>query len=57
LLFPSKLLHGTIQSPENTENVFAGKRVGISGDFNMLLKPEIVNFESGKLNWQHWRKF
>jgi hypothetical protein len=57
LLFPSKLLHGTIQSPENTENVFAGKRVGISGDFNMLLKPDIVNFESGKLNWQHWRKF
>ena len=57
IIFPSKLPHGTIRHPDNVDNIFPGKRVGISGDVNMLLKPQITNFESGKLNWKHWRKF
>jgi hypothetical protein len=57
ILFPSKLFHGTELHPENVNNVFPGRRLGIAGDINMLLRPEVWNFESGKLNWNHWRKF
>lgn len=57
VIFPSKLPHGTIQHPDNVNGIFPGQRVGISGDVNMILKPEVTNFESGKLNWMHWRKY
>jgi len=57
ILFPCKLFHGTESHPDNPKNNFPGKRVGIAGDINMIMKPDIINFESGKFNWQHWRKF
>lgn len=57
IIFPSKLPHGTVWHPDNRNNQFPGQRVGISGDINMIMKPDVVNFESGKLNYKHWRKY
>jgi hypothetical protein len=57
MLFPSKLPHGTIWHPDNTEGTITGKRVAIAGDINLILREDVVNFESGKLNPRHWRKF
>lgn len=56
VMWPGNLPHGTVQNPHFKE-LQKGRRCGISGDFNLVIKPGYDFFEAGRINLEHMRKF
>ena len=56
VMWPGHLPHGTIQNPY-TKELQKGRRNGIAGDFSLVLKPGLNDFESGRISLNYMRKF
>jgi hypothetical protein len=52
ILFPSSLMHSTIQLEKRT-----CKRIAICGDITLSLKEDIVKCEYSRLDPSMWRSF
>lgn len=54
ILFPSKVRHGVFPL---TNQLAKSDRISIAGDIKVVLKENILNYESGLINIKHWKKF
>jgi len=55
LLFPSRIGHAVF--PDKVGLVAADTRISIAGDIKIVLNKNVINYESGLLHFNHWRKF
>lgn len=56
VMWPGNLPHGTVPNP-NLNKLQDGRRCGLAGDFNLILKSGYNDFESGRISLDYLRKF